>query len=321
MEATVRPYRPGDESGILALYRAVLNVDLSKQSWQWDYQDVPEKAAIIVVAENHDGIVGHYAVQPRPFWLYDQPCLAGLAMGTMVHPSARNLTTLVEMAHLAYDLCRQKGLLFLYAFPRDEAWKIRQVVLGWQALPQITEWEGPLVFSDSLSEGKIEIYQDLPIKSLDSFSLSKMSEDYTIISGRRTPDWLNWRFFQKPYSEYKLLVAGSLDNMQGYAVLKEYMRAGIRYGHIVDWQVPIEQTSIATDLLGSAWKEFSQSQIEHISCWSLPASSLFNLLPDVGLAPTGRKSNFGYFNLCLENDAILTTASSWSIQMGDSDVY
>jgi hypothetical protein len=125
-DTIVRPYRPGDESGILILYREVFHVNLSLEMWEWFYQKVPEKATIVVIAENDDGIVGHYGIQPRPFWLGGQPCLAGLTVGTMVHPSARNLTTLVEMATMAYDISRKEGLLFLYSFSRDEAWKVRQ---------------------------------------------------------------------------------------------------------------------------------------------------------------------------------------------------
>lgn len=317
----VRPYRPGDESGILALYSAVFSLDLPQKTWDWTYQQVPEEAAIIVVAENAQGIVGHYAVQPRPFWLDELPCLAGLAVGTMVHPSNRNLTLLVEMAHLAYDLCRQRNLLFLYAFPNDVAWKIRQMVLGWQALPQLTEWEGALPLADSLPISKIDIYKNLPIESLASLSLPKTSENHKGIGSRRTSAWLNWRFFEKPDAEYKLLVAGSLDNVEGYAVLKEYVRLGVRYGHIVDWQVPITKASIAKNLLASAWKEFAQSKVERVSCWALPLSSLFQLLQDAGLAPTGRKTNFGYLNLSLGSDVLLASSDNWNIQMCDSDVY
>ncbi|KYC40119.1 hypothetical protein WA1_29690 [Scytonema hofmannii PCC 7110] len=318
---TVRPFRPGDELGIFALYHAVFNVDISYQDWQWVYQQMPEEPAIIVVAENNEGIVGHYAVQPRPFWLHGIPCLAGLAIGTMVHPSARNLTTLVEMAHLAYDICRQRGLLFLYAFSNDVAWKVRQVVLGWQALPQLTEWEGPLLLPDSQTDTKVQIWTDFPLEFVPSLSLPNNEENQKGIGGRRTPDWLHWRFFQNPDTKYKLLVVGSLNKMQGYAVLKEYVRSGVRYGHIVDWQVPIAQASTTKHLLASALKEFAQSQVERVSCWALPLSSLFNLLPDAGLSPTGRKTNFGYFNLSLQNDAILASDNNWNIQMGDSDVY
>lgn len=315
---TFRPYQPGDESGIIELYRAVFNLEIPLSSWQWMYQIVPDVDAIVVVAENQTGIIGHYAVQSRPFWLHGQSCLAGLAVGTMIHPDARNVTTLVDMAHLAYDLCREKGLQFLYAFPNDTAWKVRQLLLGWQALPQIIEWVGE-VKRWEIPTNEIQVYQELPTAL--HLSLPKDEENYTSIGGGRTPAWLNWRFFQKPDTQYKLLVAGSLSDMQGYAVLKEYHSADVHYGHIVDWQVPGYETATAKNLLISTLNEFAHSGCDRISCWALAKSSLFHLLPEFGLTPTGRKTNFGYFNLALENEAVLANNDSWNIYMGDSDVY
>jgi Acetyltransferase (GNAT) domain len=317
----VRPYHPGDESGILTLYRDVFNVNLSPEMWEWCYRKVPEKDTIIVVAENDDGIVGHYGIQPRPFWLCGQPCLAGLTVGTMVHPSARNLTTLVEMATMAYDLSRQEGLSFLYSFSRDEAWKVRQVVLGWQALPQITAWEGALPFTDGTSSLPVEVYETLPMDAASHVSFPMEGETYQGIGHRNTPTWFNWRFFQNSKIPYKLLIAGTLDAMQGCAVLKVYEKAGVRYGHIVDWQVPLTEAAIATTLLESAWQEFAHEKVEQVSCWALPQSSLFNLLQESGLTRSGKTTNFGYLNLSLESDAILSTEHHWNIFMGDSDVY
>jgi hypothetical protein len=319
--AIVRPYRPGDESGILTLYQDVFQVNLAAEMWEWFYQKVPEAATIIVVAENQSGIVGHYGIQPRPFWFCGQSCLAGLTVGTMVHPSARNLTTLLEMATMAYDLSRDNGLLFLYSFSRDEAWKVRRAVLGWQALPQIIAWEGALPLTNEHSSCPIEIYEKLTIDTLSHLSLPRDAESHQGIGRRNTPAWIHWRFFQNPMSPYKLLIAGSLGTVQGYAVLKVYGKAGIRYGHIVDWQVPVAEMAIAKSLLTSAWQEFADAKVERVSCWALPQSSLYHLLQASGLTPSGSTTNFGYLNLALENEACLSAEHHWNIFMGDSDVY
>lgn len=320
-KVTVRPYNRGDETGILELYSAVFEINVSYENWQWQYQLPPELPAIVVVAESSQGIIGHYAIQPRPFWVNGMPCLAGLTVGTMVHPAARNLKTLVEMAHLSYELCRQKGLLFLYTFPRDAAWKVSQAVLGWQALPQLTEWEGLLEWSQFSSLDDTKVYNDVPSKFLDNFSLPSDEGNYTGINARRTSAWLQWRFFQTQKSKYKLVISGDLNKIDGYAVIKEYNRESILYGHIVDWQVPVYDNATAKNLLAAVWNEFARIQVERVSCWALPKSSLSHLLPEFGLTLTGQKTNFGYFNLALENDRILANYDNWNIYMGDSDVY
>jgi hypothetical protein len=317
----IREYQPGDETGILALYHAVFGVTLAPETWKWFYQDVPEHPTAIVVAENASGIVGHYGIQPRPFWLCGQPCLAGLTVGTMVHPTARNLTTLVKMAQMAYDRCRQRGVSFLYSFSRDEAWKVRQVVLGWQALSQLTAWEGrlqPFVWGQGTTTA---LYETLDREAIAQLQIPIAVESYGGIGRRITPAWLHWRFFQNPIAHYSLIVAGSLAQPQGCAVLKVYEKEGVRYGHIVDWQVPEGEIMIAKTLLSEAWQTFLDRQVERISCWAMPRSSLAHLLQDMGLTQSGPTTNFGYLNLSADHEDSLATANHWNIFMGDSDVY
>jgi hypothetical protein len=319
-DVIVRAYCPGDETGILALYREVFEVDIALKTWQWTYQDNPDGPAIMTVAQSGDRIVGHYGVQPRPFWLDGQPCLAGLTVGTMVHPCARNLKTFVDLAQLAYELSRQSGMQFLYSFSRDDAWKVRQVVLGWQALPQLTAWEGSLQ-PCGLPNHPIEVYPDLSVTALAGMQILKHLESEKGIGSRKTTDGLNWRYGKSPFAKYKLLIAGSLQQMQGYAVLKEYVRDGVRYGHVVDWQVPAGEMVIAQSLFDATRQEFLKAQVERLSCWALSQSSLFDLLQAGGFTDCGPSTNFGYLNLALENESILANHKIWNIYMGDSDVY
>ncbi len=321
----VRAYRPGDESGILALYRDVFEVDITPEAWRWTYTDNPDGNAIVTVAETCDRIVGHYGIQPRAFWLQGNPCLAGLTVGTMVHPSARNLKTFVDLAQLAYELSRQSGMQFLYSFSREDAWKVRQVVLGWQALPQLTAWEGPLL-PCAAPNGSIEVYQDLPVEAFGNLKLPDHLESQDRIGSRKTIEILHWRFFMNPCAKYKLVIAGSLQEMQGYAVLKEYKREGVRYGHIVDWQivdwqVPNGEKAIAQSLFNATRQELIHAQVERLSCWALPQSSLFHLLQDNGFNAYGPKTNFGYLSLVPEHDATLAQNDHWNIYIGDSDDY
>jgi hypothetical protein len=109
--------------------------------------------------------------------------------------------------------------------------------------------------------------------------------------------------------------------MKGCAVLKVYEKEGICYGHVVDWQVPLSESAIATALLEATWQEFAHAKVEQVSCWALPRSSLSNLLQESGLTRSGHTTNFGYLNLAVESDVLLSADHHWNIFMGDSDVY
>ena len=61
----------------------------------------------------------------------------------MLAPQVRNVSTFVEMAKLAYQMCRERQLSWLYCCPNATALPIRTKLLQWQPLADIVEWEGP----------------------------------------------------------------------------------------------------------------------------------------------------------------------------------
>src|SRR5262249_10134849 len=134
---TSRPYRERDEAGILDLYREVFGLEMPRALWRWVYQQSPDGPAVIAVLESGSRLIGHYAVQPRRFWVRGGSCLAGLALGTMVSAPIRSVAALVALAEVAYQTCRERGYSWLYAFPNDQAHKVRCALLGWRELPQI----------------------------------------------------------------------------------------------------------------------------------------------------------------------------------------
>src|SRR5262245_21856335 len=96
-----RSYQPGDEAGIIKLYRQVFDREISEEFWPWCYLRSPDGPAVIVVLEDDEGIVGHYAVQPRTFWESGTRCLAGIALGTMALTKVRSVIALTTMAQSA----------------------------------------------------------------------------------------------------------------------------------------------------------------------------------------------------------------------------
>src|SRR5436190_129472 len=98
---TCRPYRDGDEAGILDLYREVFRLDLTPKYWRWAFTASPDGPSLIVLIEMEGKLVGHYAVTPRKYWVRGKLCTAGYDGATMLAASARNVTTFVQMANVA----------------------------------------------------------------------------------------------------------------------------------------------------------------------------------------------------------------------------
>ena len=62
---TIRPYQPGDEAQILALFKKVFGIERSLQHWYWKFRDNPGGDTHIYLAVTESGrIVGQYAGLP-----------------------------------------------------------------------------------------------------------------------------------------------------------------------------------------------------------------------------------------------------------------
>jgi Acetyltransferase (GNAT) domain len=312
-----RPYRAGDEQGILDLYREVFRLDLTPEYWRWAFQDSPDGPAVIAVIELGHRIVGHYEVTPKVFGVDRTGCTAGYAGGTMLAPQVRNVTSFVEMAKMAYRLCRDRGISWLYCCPNEAALPVRTKLLEWRQLPDIVEWEGPLP-PVGKRESKINIWRRWP----DSLSLAEIpTAGAASVYSQRTAAWVQWRYFDRPGAEYMLHTVDDGKRATGFAVTKRYNRDGVLYGHIIDWQLQSGEAVETAELLNAVWQHLASWNIQRVSCWADGNSLLEHALSQAGLSPSGRKSHLCYYDLEGRWEQNLADRNAWQIVMADCDVY
>lgn len=346
----IRPYRPGDETSILDLYRVVFKLDMTLDEWRWYYRGGPTgrgPVAVIVVAESEGRIIGHYAVQPRPFCLDGRRVTAGLVMGSMVAPEFRNITTFIEMAKAAYALCREQQIGFLYAFPNDNVWLVRQRMLDWQALPRlhalcaapadirVPEVAVPDVVASgaAVPNGAVSGVA-APETAVPEVERLRPGEPFLAadwleacpdqgIRAVCSPDWLTWRLLERPGVEYYLYTARSGDHLQGYIALKRYQVADGRVdGHIVAFRVrPGEEHTTGALLLARARRHFEETGAGRVTLWLLPRSPLHSLIVRAGMTPEQPGKNFGYLSLDDTLNPALAPPDRWDVTMSDSDVF
>jgi hypothetical protein len=314
-----RPYRAGDELGLCDLYREVFQLDFTPELWRWAFLDSPDGAQILSLIEMDGRIVGQYAVQPRKFWFQGAPCLAGYAGGTMLAPRARNVKTLVEMAQMAYEISRQLGLSWLYCCPNAQALPVRRTLLNWHQAPDIVEWEGPLPAYPIPAQNSIRTWTSVP----DSLCFDRVTQAAVLppIHSQRSTAWIRWRFFHRPAAEYVLHTIDRANQVQAYAITKRYSRNGVRYGHIIDWQLTAAARAEAQQLLASVWRQLGEWNVSRVSCWAHGDPILADLLLQAGLTESGRTSHLCWYDLAEGNDAIMADPSNWRLVMADCDVY
>jgi GNAT superfamily N-acetyltransferase len=301
-DVAYRPYAPGDEAQILVLYQAAFGITLSIDEWRWHFSH----GAIIELAEFAGRIIGHYAVQPRPFFVGERACDAGLVIGSMVAPEFRNITTFIELAKRAYERCKQQGIPFVYAFPNDNVWLVRLRMLDWKALPSVAT----LGIATRELGGDIGdvVRLDGPIPRFDW--LARPAGDH--IRSSDPPQQLDWRLRERPGIDYPIYI----DRDRGYIALKRYGDVG----HIVALRTA--PGSSGENLLARAAMHFAELGVERITTWNLPASPHHELITSAGfVADPGAGKNFGYLAF---DDAFMTEladANRWDVTMLDSDVF
>jgi Acetyltransferase (GNAT) domain len=312
-----RPYRPGDERGILDLYREVFRLDLTPEYWRWAFQNSPDGPAIIAVIEQSHRIVGHYEVTPKSFWIDGMRSSAGYAGGTMLAPQVRNVSTFVEMAKLAYQMCRERQFSWLYCCPNATALPIRTKLLQWQPLADIAEWEGPPPRTET-RETQVHAWERWP----DSLTFTEHAPAIRgAVRSQRSPAWVQWRYFDRPGGEYVLHTLDDGRQVAGFAVTKRYNRDGTMYGHIIDWQLPESHAAHAASLLNSAFSQMREWDAQRVSCWADGDIQLQQALLQAGLSPSGRKSHLCYYVLSGNDGSFLEHRAAWQIGMADCDVY
>jgi len=130
---TVRPYRPGDEAGAVALSREVFRRPLTPEQYRWKLlsRDVP--FALVWVAVVGKRVVGHYACTPMRFKLGPREVLAAQACDAMTTPALRRQGILTAVGRAANAAWGAAGMAFVIGVPLA-SWGSPRQALGWRTM-------------------------------------------------------------------------------------------------------------------------------------------------------------------------------------------
>ena len=136
----LRPYAPGDETGIRLLFSQVHKRELSPETWCWRYRLNPAGESVVTVAVEDGEVVGHVGVLP----MLVSGHAAGLWVDLMIRQDRRNLDLFLDMAQASLEATERAGMEFVYAFPNDKSHPVLKRMLGWRTLREIDALEAPL---------------------------------------------------------------------------------------------------------------------------------------------------------------------------------
>ena len=127
----------------------------------------------------------------------------------------------------------------------------------------------------------------------------------------KTEDYLNWRYKNKPYTEYSLVKTVN----DGWMVWKRYQNM------INIVELHPESVEDLTDMIGYVSSLVKELGLEKMTVWSDANSWEHLCLEKFGFRNRYPITYFGACNLNMPKDLDIWDFRNWRIQMGDDNVY
>jgi hypothetical protein len=352
-----RLYQKGDEGAIQELYENVFNVPMSLELWRWRYLDNPTRqtAILLAVSGKAGALAGQYALCPVRMKVDNQEIVGALSLDTMVHPDFRGQNMFTKMADDLYQRIAATGMSLIYGFPNSQSHRGFTKYLGWKDLvTTLPVYVRPLMFPIllkkvlrsnvlsnlagfltgvgyklmmSLRSARYRCYT-VKIQTRFDERFNKLWEQACGIASilvRRDCNFLNWRYSEKPQSNYTILVIENGDTLLGYCILRVQELAGLQVGFIADLLVHPEEKYGADALLEAAVKQAELQGCVMVNCMMLKHIPYlvalkrrgFILAPDFVLP---QEIHLGVRNNGSNHpDSYLQNSTNWYITWGDHD--
>jgi hypothetical protein len=259
---TIRPYRAGDEAGLLAGHNRIFP-PRSLAHWQWKFRDNPTGLVHTMVAEHAtEGIVGAYVTIPARVWMAGQTRICGQCVDLWVLPEHRRhgprpgLFVNLALAH--YELWGGRGEqqnAFHYGWP-IATWRIGQRYLRYE---MVRDWD--FLFRELPPAGLPlrDTSPELEVRRVarfdaDTDALWTAQAGATQLALVRDARYLNWRFADAHDAEYELHECRErrTGRLRGVAVvtLRDFLFPKTCF--LVDWLVPADDGDATVALVAMA---------------------------------------------------------------------
>jgi GNAT superfamily N-acetyltransferase len=354
-----REYQPGDEDGIIALWKVAFPEGESERAdlkyWNWQFRDNPAGFGRIRVAVAEDTIVGQYAIIPMRLQIEGEPVLATLSLDTMTHPDYRRQGMFTTLARELYAQLGHDGLSMTYGFPNENSLWGFTTKLQWAHICSLPVYVKPLrpsaiverITSSHLLALAASPFVDLATKVvfpsgtmpdkarasvrwLERFDsridgLWQTVYDHRKIAVVRDATYLNWRYFLNPARDYRAVVFEEDDQIVACAVIRCMEQFGLRGGMITDIAAQPGRENTLQAVLTAVVQYSVNQEMDVAACLIYGDRRGARLLKRNGFFPIPRRAfKEWYFGVRVNNDSIsldmVNDHRNWYLTFGDTDV-
>ncbi|HEV8374844.1 MAG TPA: GNAT family N-acetyltransferase [Candidatus Polarisedimenticolia bacterium] len=315
-----RRYQPGDERGIVRLFRLTFRQRKSLSRWRWEFLENPYgKANIVLLESEKAGIVGHYGGIVLRFNFQGDVIPASQLVDVMIHPAFRGRATLERLVRAYIETSRDDGIKLLYGFNEVAVARSNRRYFGAE-LALVSEWVHEISRSQALYEPADDDPEVSPAARFDAQAdalWERVKGSYPCAAVRDSR-YLNWRYSARSDRDYVRWQATdpSSGRIVGVAVLGGSPSDGL----ILELLSDPDDTKAMTALLRASIAHFSRAGKLCVRAWLPARGMLRNCAHDVGF----RTIESGFrLNLLRLDDSLDAAAlrEDFYYTLGDYDVY
>lgn len=354
----VRPYQPGDETHLVALYTRVFGRPRSLEFWRWKLKgrDAPFETVWVAVTTGGQ-IIGQYGGIPLRVQLHGQVHPAVHAVEAMTDPLFRRKGMLTRLGSAAHQGWAAAGQVAVLGLP-NEQWGTRNRALGYATLFPLAWLRFPLHIERVVAQrGRVPGPLVGPAVALGTVGSGvwrqmarrtqrrKQQGAGLTVEAVTTPDpafdqlwqrlaghyahfvirdsaWVGWRFLAAPEQDYRVLLARSAEGEPvGYLAYKLVVAPERVTGYIADLFLAPDAEAVAAALLETALDDLSARGAGMVLASGAPGSALYRIQRGLGFLPVQLPFNFELVPLVPDIDpAALADPLAWHLTVGDFDV-
>ena len=347
---TCRPYRPGDEVHLAALFERVFERPMTPQLWKWklgDHAKTPPNVWLAV--DGQDRPVCQYAGIPRRVRLADGEHTVMVAVDAMTAPENRRRGVFTEVVSRAHAAWRDAGVAFVLGMPNEE-YGSRTDALGWQRVSSLRWMIRPIQpdvllsrrsplgglpglkaagglwnrfwdFGGRRPPGRVCDTMDRAESEAAFDRLADVNDSNEQLELHRDKAWMSHRLLDVPVSPYRIVVASNAQEPLGYAAYRVQEVNGRRIGAIAELVTPHPDGRIGSWLIREAAGRLRDAGADIAVALAVPGSRQHRLFRRRGFLFSW--GTFAIHAVILDPDVRIETlrgSGRWMLAGGDFDL-
>lgn len=342
----VRKYKEGDEKGIVELMRLCFgraDYDYWMKHWVWEYKENP-LGKDVWIAEHNGQIVAHHAHIPINLKVGKKIFRSCIGADSMTHPKFQRRGLQRKLGDITDKEQVKAGIYFSYWFPGEIYHKHRgensyavckipvmmklypnetmRKLTGSRFLAKVLSVPLNPIISIIFRSKKSPIIEGMKITEIAQFDdrvddFWKDVSRYFNIIVVRNKEYLNWRYFKRPNSNFRVLLAECDEKILGYVVFASKDEKGF----IIDLLVYPHRLDVVQSLILTAVEHLREEKAHRIICWMLKNNPYYRVLRANGFIRLSSTYPFGVttYSPSKAPTEFVKNPKNWYLTLGDTD--